>query len=759
MDHLPKIEGPTRSPLLRVPHLALQEYDRGDFYRYPSRRYFDPDITETDTAGWTDEKGYDLHQRTGIFQEWLFFGVINEAFAAVGVPVLQADFVDGPHVTTKNLVDYFRNFAEGLLKLPKEAQKSAVQRIERCLTIAIRYACFRPPGAMAVSLAACPDRWPIALSITSLVESMMILPFVPWSEGFLKAISDQRLSHASGLVTRRPPGRMEEILVNEMINVGWCRNQIAAFPSMDASTAYYFTRLPPVRKRDHSRCTARLCLCDQLQGDYKPQHTPQCTGDSCTFLGVTLDELDHIIQNNRLPIIKLEEQPGGEVSLKLVPREPSERYLALSHVWSHGLGNPKSNALPKCQVFRLLSLLRQFDTEWQMAGLWMDTICVPVSGPSRTLSIRRMGTTYRDASAVLVLDEDLQRVGSSGGGVPVVVDPVERAVRLGSSTWQRRLWTLQEASLNEPELVIFQFGDGPLALDRLVQDCLTCEPACLVSTLPTKAHDPLLHLGIPAHFRAYARDGPAGFADFEGESPLSAIFLILLETLARRTTSRAADEPVCVATIVDADPGFLLDESDAERRMEVFLKHLPRVPQDLLFLGGPKFADTPGMGWAPTSFLGKAGFAFVRYKWSTLTPEGLPVEADGVVLVVKGGSTTAADVGVSLRDTAVALKVEGHRPWRSYRLRNCTVVDEQDEEPIDLLAVQCPALIFREDVAAEKADFMACLVDIVDGGVNAEDPIVARFCALVSLNRDEEIGTENLHHGICFGRERAWIVG
>lgn len=88
MDHLPKIEGVTRSPLLRVPHLALQEYDRGDFYRYPSRRHFDPDMAETDTAGWTDEKGYDLHQRTGILQEWLFFGVISEAFAAVGVPVL-----------------------------------------------------------------------------------------------------------------------------------------------------------------------------------------------------------------------------------------------------------------------------------------------------------------------------------------------------------------------------------------------------------------------------------------------------------------------------------------------------------------------------------------------------------------------------------------------------------------------------------------------------------------------------------------------
>lgn len=282
-------------------------------------------------------------------------------------------------------------------------------------------------------------------------------------------------------------------------------------------------------------------------------------------------------------------------------------------------------------------------------------------------------------------------------------------------------------------------------------------PACLVSTLPTKAHDPLLHLGVPAHFRAYARGGPAGFADFEGgESPLSAIFLILLETLARRTTSRAADEPVCVATIVDADPGFLLKVSDAEWRMEAFLKHLlPRVPQDLLFLGGPKFTDRPGMGWAPKSFLGKAGFAFVRYKWSTLTPEGLPVEADGVVLAAKGKHT--ASVGVSLRDT-VALKVEG-RPWRGYRLRDCTVVDEQDEEAIDLLTFQRPALIFREDVAVERVGFMACLVDIVDGGANAEDPIIARFCALVSLNRDEEIGTANLHQGICFGKERAWIVG
>ena len=47
-------------------------------------------------------------------------------------------------------------------------------------------------------------------------------------------------------------------------------------------------------------------------------------------------------------------------------------YIAISHVWSDGLGNPNENSLPLCQPEFLYDLL--VDTHWDEVYMAMETM-------------------------------------------------------------------------------------------------------------------------------------------------------------------------------------------------------------------------------------------------------------------------------------------------------------------------------------------------------------------------------------------------
>jgi Heterokaryon incompatibility protein (HET) len=763
MDHLPKVQADPANPPIIVPFLCLQAYDKGDFEGYPSRRCFDPDIPESQAAGWTDGSGYTLYQRTSIFQEWLFFGVLTEVFDTVGVSIAVDDFIRGASVTTEKLADYVRRFASMVSRLVGEPRAAAARRIEACLATVRLYARFRPPGAMVESLVvACPERWPVVLSITILAESLSLLPNVPWSEGYMQSIQDERISLAAGLMTTRAPSLMEELLRERMKDAGWCPNQIAGFPSMDASFAYYLGMLAPIKKRTHNGCFANFCAHTQLDGGYTMRHASNCDGQNCDTFDVDLRNLETIIEKQDLPVVQVEKQQDGSISIRVAHRDPSKNYIAISHVWSHGLGNPNTNSLPSCQIFRIWHLLKQFHPKDAEAGFWIDTLCVPISGPCRKSSICRMGSIYRQARVVLVLDEELQQTGA---------DAIERVTRLSSSTWQRRLWTLQEASLN-PEWLFIQFRDAAILSHTLIEDALQ-HPTNLVSTIPGKAQDPILYLYF---FRNYQYMLEADISFKDQESPSSIIFLTLLETLTWRTTSKASDEPLCIATILGMDTAPLLELSDTEDRMKFFLRSLPRIPQDIIFFSGPKLTDTPGLRWAPKSFLRKNGFPFPTFKWTSLTAMGLPVVADGTILSVSHLGVDGEEEeeeededeeekpSHSISKNIIALR-SPNNPSSLYLLRDCTTTG--DERPINLSEIHRPGLIFRhENDNAGDWDWMACLVT-VERRISSPstEPIHAQFRSLVSLNK---VAMNRIQHkdgqcmsvyaGRALGMAQTWVV-
>lgn len=142
------------------------------------------------------------------------------------------------------------------------------------------------------------------------------------------------------------------------------------------------------------------------------------------------------------------------------------------------MGNPAANSLPRCQLSRLQQMVDQLcSRSWaeqkrylsmfgpkklsaegasssKARGFWMDSLCVPVRDENaRKKAIRNMRNVYENADAVLVLDSWVQKLDSRSESV------IEIAARLYLCSWNRRLWTLQEAVMAQN--LFFELKNGP----------------------------------------------------------------------------------------------------------------------------------------------------------------------------------------------------------------------------------------------------------------------------------------------------------
>jgi hypothetical protein len=74
------------------------------------------------------------------------------------------------------------------------------------------------------------------------------------------------------------------------------------------------------------------------------------------------------------------------------------------------------------------------------------------------LAIREMAQVYRNADKVLVFDSGLQQVSLN-------TPASECLTQIGISSWNERLWTIQEAVF--AKALYFQFKDGLIGLQKL----------------------------------------------------------------------------------------------------------------------------------------------------------------------------------------------------------------------------------------------------------------------------------------------------
>lgn len=359
-----------------------------------------------------------------------------------------------------------------------------------------------------------------------------------------------------------------------------------------SSTIWYYANMTPPRKEfDHrkledpkeSYCSDFRCKHTQIDmsKDYQLAHTGlECT---CQLVYADSEQLKDILDCGDIPVLK-REQDSSITALS----SSNNPYIAISHIWAEGLGDPYDNALHKCEVTRLFTLIEQIPVpDTKTPCLWIDTMCVPVRKKHtdlHALAMMKMKETYVSAAAVLVLDKYLQEVEDD-------CSTLEAFACVVNFTWMQRLWTLQEGRLSKQ--VWFQFAKRSVPL----VDIFSCIPW---SPFPaTGAY--AVHVDITMSYRA----SKLHRIDEEQEifKPLYDGLFATRTAVMSRAVSYPSDEALCLAFLMDLNIEHINNTDDA-RKMETFWELLPILPLSLVFSKAPEKLVTPGFRWAPSTFLG-----------------------------------------------------------------------------------------------------------------------------------------------------------
>ncbi|KAL6897706.1 hypothetical protein GGI43DRAFT_409699 [Trichoderma evansii] len=439
-------------------------------------------------------------------------------------------------------------------------------------------------------------------------------------------------------------------LAADMICEGWCPSVIDYLFRINSVSAleYASQHRPTQDGRIHDKCTKNSCETYTVNPDtYVPKHMLNCeTGkDACLLVGPLLDRIKRLVLANEIPVIEVSEGPGDMVTLD-VHSAADKRFVAISHVWVDGLGSTTEQGLPVCQLRRLASLVRGMNSE---AAFWTDGICIPSLPEVRKKAIGMMAHIYSEAIGVLVLDGNLQLCASA--------EPTSaKTMQVLTCGWMRRLWTLQEAILAKE--LLFAFSDNLVNLNDLIP--------------PT--NELLVH--------AYLGDLASELFHLTKRSAHS-IYSIgdVARSLRWRTTSRAGDETLAIASLLGSKPSDLVDLSP-EDRMKRMLQDIGRFPRNILFLNGAKL-QTPGFHWAPRSFMAAHG------------------AGGGVQLATSGTDAVSSPDGLTGMYYAIMLPTTTFTGGEIWRLKDAKT--ERLYEITDIIDAEttytCDILLLLESVA------------------------------------------------------------
>ncbi|RAH54487.1 hypothetical protein BO85DRAFT_500478 [Aspergillus piperis CBS 112811] len=636
----------------QVPYLDYKpRYDGGGFDAFPSRCGIDTDKLQRGDLG-----AHTIDSIIPFLQEWLFFGLLQEVFEVAHVQFRREDFVakataiPGQYrISTANLPKYLWSWTANTVWVRDnfgefDHQKRRVEEVLKlsnlCLNAVIRL--------QAAQRGTEPATGPVLLSLAIVGESLD-------SERDTVFLSQREEFY--GTLTWETPEFCRKLL----LEAGCCIGEVNAlrrdFPSV-SSLYYLATWDRSASKADHSQC-AETCLARQIdEKTYATKHTGE--GCSCHHLPIDMTAIFNIVDQGQIPLIlfsngkvRVQQSPSGNIDEDTRPVP----YVAISHVWSDGLGNTKANTLPRCQLEKIQQLVNALYQgvygHRNEVPFWMDTLCVPLESIYRKKAIRAMSEVYMRAEKVLVLDASLQIID--------VRAPIhERMMRVVTAPWATRLWTFQEGVLAEQ--LHFQFCGGtirPTALEARSQTegkshIALANFLCRNKSAPElPGESTLLRLEIGNDMNTLFRSLRGNFSSPVYLSGVKAMMKILgghhlrdmspfpnlhslqlPSSVGIRTTSKAEDETLCLAGVLGLDVQPLLDCDKADR-MKTFVSLLDTIPPDLIFAPGPRLQDA-GYGWAATSFLGAIHEPLTQLiQASRLLQPGL-LQARGLRVVLPG---------------------------------------------------------------------------------------------------------------------------
>ena len=577
MDHLPVISDAATAPDdVEYAVFGSWKYDNSGLTAFPLRAGFSyrKGIGKYSRENYTlitDTISQTSAERIAFIQSWLFFGVLIETFARLEISLDLHDFVtmtDGrAYLTLQSLEKYMLQWEA----LERNNEASARDRnranVDECLDLA---------DMLAQENLRRQRRYEFIWSLTSQCALSIHL-------------LHEALRHAWGsiyigtdkLVATTGAGLSSDLPENRMREMGWCPSEIAMLQSRYSVTGRYFACMLRRRGRPmrHADCTEIICNASQIDDStYVTQHTT--ANCQCAHIGVNSLELGSVLKEGKIPRISIRPSVGAQeqVGLHIVDSGP---YVAISHVWAHGLGNAQSNSLPLCQIRKLheyVEALSEITKNLKNVGsvaVWIDTFGVPLDRQTRKLALKLLPQTYAKSTCCLVIDEELRQVSRESS-------LEELCMRLVFSTWARRLWTFQEGIVTWDKLYI-QFREGPSSFEVFRDKRGTSLRSSLRLETVEEAKSTLPRVED-------IRDTKRGLVDK------------LTEACKYRTTSRLSDQTFCLASIAGFDVNKIVDATTHEEKMKIFLLEVCDLPNEIIFFKGQKM-NLDGFSWAPYSFL------------------------------------------------------------------------------------------------------------------------------------------------------------
>lgn len=570
-----------------------EPYDGDEFAKYPERAGW-PDLVATHglVPFWLrcqseviDEKT--MKKQEAILQSWLFFGHLHAILSPFGLYNAE-DYVDidadgMSWLHTRGIEDTLPVWHERVRDLGTIQREAFLANAQQNYTLAAE-------TLMALNMTnyAMFDRM-IRLSLLAICGLV---------EGMILGAIDGSLY----CLTPNPCAQLDTGLRAMMLANGWCPSEVAKVENAETSALsarWYLAHMKkPGTSASHETCGEEQCRLLQLdQKTYKPRHIdPACT---CELLSPSTEEVSACLDRDDIPVIQVLGETLQQTSLEVhslgdLPDDTS--YIAISHVWADGLGNPTETALPTCQIQRLRRLVAKVQ---EVRGifdlgpaseqflhktkffLWCDTLCCPIELAAKQKALSRMRDVYFKAAFVLVLDKELESCNFEDIGL------LEAGCRFVNSRYMRRLWTYQEAGLATKLLV--QFADGPVDILPIMHTT-----SRLYHESPRREQLYLHVAASLANLRMWMR-----------AEVRTAWLKEAVTGIAYRGVSVNTDEPLCLATVLNLDSRTIAHAAPEQRQevlWQIVARHERGVRANIIFNSLLR-QQKPGLRWAPVSVL------------------------------------------------------------------------------------------------------------------------------------------------------------
>ena len=362
MEHLLRPSASAEKPMILIPYVCKDEYDGKDFLDYPSRIGL-PSLQVVGIypgcLSYADSKH--LHSKSNEFiesfyQTWLFFGLVHEILG----PLYDVnDFVSVGIINDSKV----KVLSTSKLNMKLEQWVVLVQNggVDPLLTYNHIAQCLR--SAHATLLNTRPDfNQHLKVSLVSLAQNLGYAT----SKAFNVAWGDGAENNKIPLTWARLIDK--KYWISLLTASGWCISQIDVMldTSSSLSTLNFLAccNKTGIEER-HSHCNRRQCTAYQNDpSNYQVRHRDPDQHCACEELRIEQHELAGILQSGSLPLIRIHD-PGAlsELRADLLSSQSSSRYVAISHVWADGLGNPRANALPRCQLSYLRNIVKRLKLE------------------------------------------------------------------------------------------------------------------------------------------------------------------------------------------------------------------------------------------------------------------------------------------------------------------------------------------------------------------------------------------------------------